>query len=316
MSSRHKKQRSQGGFAQRRQDSSNINGEKSLPTVSDARGTAVAAGWEQHLPQSESDGTIRKSVKALFDQIETHVENFYRNAAVSISPEIQAGLMKVDSTHLPDAVAGLLPQTKAPSMLIKHCLAQLIVSRITPDGDTSASFLPADFVVLPRAIGSTQTNANKPGEYPHRPDVTLCYLQEANETTAFAEALSRWRVLSSYLRPRPRDDRAYIGQRDAHITTAADKFCTAFAPWATSSNDLHARRQHLINLMKAAADTGIIIFAQPSNFVYRWKLPSDRDREGVIRIVVLPGFAKVTDEHARDLGSRVQELVAPTIGTL
>ena len=284
--------------------------------MSVARGTPVTGGWEQHLPQSESDGTIRTSIKSLFDQIETHVENFYRNAAVSISPEIQAALMKVDSTHLPDAVVGLLPQTKAPTMLIKHCLAQLIVSRITSDGDTSASFLPADFVVLPRAIGSSRTNADKPGKYPRRLDTTVYYLQETKEPTAFAQALSRWRVLSSYLRPRPRDDQAYLRQRDAHITAAADSFCTAFAPWAASSNDSHPRRQHLINLMKAAADTGIVIFAQPSNFAYRWTLPSGRDREGVIRIVVLPGFAKVTDEHARDLGSRAQELVAPTVGVL
>lgn len=93
-------------------------------------------------------------------------------------------------------------------------------------------------------------------------------------------------------------------------------FCTAFAPWAMSPNDLDARRQHLINLMKAAADTGIMIFAQPSSFVYRWSVPNERDRRGLIRIVVLPGFAKVTDEHARDLGGRTQELMAPVIGTL
>lgn len=68
--------------------------------------------------------------------------------------------------------------------------------------------------------------------------------------------------------------------------------------------------------MKAAADTGIMIFAQPSSFVYRWTVPSERDHRGLRRIVVLPGFAKVADEHARDLGERAQELVAPVIGSL
>jgi hypothetical protein len=107
---------------------------------------------------------MRTSVKALFDQIELHVENFYRNAAVSISPEMQTELMKVDSNHLPDSVVGLLSQTRTPAMLIKHCLAHLIVSRITADNDAPASFLPADFVALPRAMGGTRANQDKPGK--------------------------------------------------------------------------------------------------------------------------------------------------------
>jgi hypothetical protein len=163
MSSRRKKQRPRGGFTEHRQNTGNVNLEKSLPTAPVLGGIA-AAGWEQHLPQSESDGTIRSSVKALFDQIELHVENFYRNTAVSISPEMQRELMKVDSSYLPDSVVGLLSQTRTPTMLIKHCLAHLIISRITADSDAPASFLPVDFVALPRAMGGTRANKDKPGK--------------------------------------------------------------------------------------------------------------------------------------------------------
>ena len=88
------------------------------------------------------------------------------NAVVSISPEMQRELVKVDSSYLPDSVIGLLPQTRTPTMLIKHCLAHLIVSRITADSDAPASFLPADFVALPRAMGGTRANKDKPGK-PH-----------------------------------------------------------------------------------------------------------------------------------------------------
>ena len=163
MSSRHKKRKSRGGFAEHRPNSRNITQEKFLPTAP-LLGEGVTGGWEQHLPQSESDGTMRSSVKALFDQIELHVENFYRNAAVSISPEMQRELMKVDSSYLPDSAVGLLSQTRTPTMLIKHCLAHLIISRITADSDAPTSFLPADFVALPRAMSSTRTNKDKPGE--------------------------------------------------------------------------------------------------------------------------------------------------------
>jgi hypothetical protein len=163
MSTRYKKRRSRAGFAQRREGSSNNYYEKP-PPAGPSLGGAAGAGWEQHLPQSESDNTIRTSVKALFDQIELHVENFYRNATVSMNPEMQAEIMKIDSNYLPDSVVGLLPQTKTPTMLIKHCLAQLIVSRITPDSETSASFLPADFVALPRAMSGARANSDKPGK--------------------------------------------------------------------------------------------------------------------------------------------------------
>ena len=83
-------------------------------------------------------------------------------------------------------------------------------------------------------------------------------------------------------------------------------------------NASDARRQHLIDLMKAAAETGIVIFAQPSTFAYRWTVPSEREhhRKGLVRIVVLPGFAKVADEHARELSARAQELAAPVMGSL
>jgi hypothetical protein len=81
-------------------------------------------------------------------------------------------------------------------------------------------------------------------------------------------------------------------------------------------NDRESRRRNLIEIMKSASDTGIMIFSQPSGFSYRWAVPSERDRNGLIRIVVVPGFAKVSDEHARNLQGRGQELVAPVIGTL
>jgi hypothetical protein len=104
--------------------------------------------------------------------------------------------------------------------------------------------------------------------------------------------------------------------RDANIAAAADLFCSAFAPWAINPNDLEARRQHLINIMKSAADTGILIFSQPSRFAFRWTVPSERDRKGLNRIVVLPGLVKVSDERAKDLPGQGQELVAPVVGTL
>ena len=46
-------------------------------------------------------------------------------------------------------------------------------------------------------------------------------------------------------------------------------------PWATRPNDLEVR-QHLVNIMKAAAEIGIMIFAQRSSFEYHWAVPNER----------------------------------------
>ena len=159
----NKRHRSRRDFAETRNRHGRGNLERGLPTTSILAGT-TAPGWEQHLPQSESDGTMHKRVMALFVQIEIYAENFYRNAAVPISPELQTVLMKVHSSYLPGPVVSLLSLTKKPTLLIKHCLAYLIVSRITADSDAPASFLPADFVALPRAMGGTRANQDKPGK--------------------------------------------------------------------------------------------------------------------------------------------------------
>jgi hypothetical protein len=138
---------------------------------------------------------------------------------------------------------------------------------------------------------------------------------QANLSTAFAQALSCWRGLTSYLRPRAQDDRVYIAQRDKNIASAADMFRAAFAPWATRPNDLEVY-QDLVGLMKEAAEAGILIFAQYSSFEYRWAVPNERDNKGLTRIVVLPAFIKVKDEQARALGGRARELVPPVVETL
>ena len=162
MSSRQKKHRSSGGGFASQRHSSRSHTEKALPAVSVAA-AGVTGNWERHIDQPESDGTITRSVKGLFDHIEVHVENFYRDAQVNITPELQAALMRVDSRYLPDSVAGLLPQTQRPTMLIKHCITQSIVEHISPESEIRDSFLPTDFVALPQALNARRTTAEKPG---------------------------------------------------------------------------------------------------------------------------------------------------------
>jgi hypothetical protein len=68
--------------------------------------------------------------------------------------------------------------------------------------------------------------------------------------------------------------------------------------------------------MKLAANTGILIFSQPRRFAFRWPIISERDRNGLIQIVVLPGFVKMSDERAEGSPGQGQEMVPPVVRTL
>ncbi len=54
----------------------------------------------------------------------------------------------------------------------------------------------------------------------------------------------------------------------------------------------------MIELMISAADLGIWLFSQPSNFQFQWRAPEKLGRN---TIVVAPALEKVADERARIL---------------
>lgn len=123
----------------------------------------AAPTWEKHLPQSADDKTIRSTVKTLFDQVELHVENFYRDAAVPMSENLQAELLRVDSPHLPEPIVALLPRARSQIALIKHCLLSYIVASISTDDNSVQSLLPADYATLPHLARAS--GQKKPGKY-------------------------------------------------------------------------------------------------------------------------------------------------------
>jgi hypothetical protein len=133
-----------------------------LPLRGDDRAVYIAGskGWESHLPQSESDGTIRNMANRTLDQIEMYVENFYKDTInVNLSPEVQSKITELDSRHLPGPIRSLLPQSSRPTVLIKHSIANLVVSSIAAGEATNGSFLPKDF----SSLQLSSTTQRKPG---------------------------------------------------------------------------------------------------------------------------------------------------------
>ncbi|EXJ73470.1 uncharacterized protein A1O5_03231 [Cladophialophora psammophila CBS 110553] len=250
---------------------------------------AETRAWERHLPQSESDQAVRSMASRTLDQIEMHVENFYQDATnVSISRAAESEMRNLDSSHLPDSVSNLIRTSRRPTCLIKHCIANLILSRIDFEKGSGDSFLPGSMIAL-------------------EPSST------APEKQGFAQAFAHWRVISAYIRREPERDEAYRVERDRRITAAATKLCIAFEPWARSAEN--ARFQSIVGIMQRASDLGIMLFSQPASFQWQWEAGNrggaTKNRPG--QVAVLPGLYKMTDEEVHQLASPIH-LIEPRLG--
>lgn len=134
------------------------------PFVTEASG--LSRTYESYLPQSADDRTIQQKTKATLDQIELHVENFYRNSASSAPRLDNAELAVFDSPYLPASLTSLLPRSKNRINLMKHALAHSVTSSISPSASPAPSLLPTEYGLLPSTVTSARSNVStKAGEY-------------------------------------------------------------------------------------------------------------------------------------------------------
>ena len=117
-----------------------------------------------YLPQSADDATIRKDVKTMLEQVEVHVENFYQNVSGSIPQKTDVDIALFDSPNLPNPLSSLLAQAKSATPTIKHALAYFTTCAITSSGQLDSSFLPREYLVLPRKVVAAKSDgSSKPG---------------------------------------------------------------------------------------------------------------------------------------------------------
>jgi hypothetical protein len=103
------------------------------------------------------------------------------------------------------------------------------------------------------------------------------------------------------MRPAPYEDQGLLARRDSTIKTMATTFCSAFELWSSREKRSNAKYTNLVEIMRGAADGGLLLFSQRATYACDWELKDSSVKNGV---VVLPGFAKITDDEARPL-SRV-----------
>ena len=87
------------------------------------------------------------------------------------------------------------------------------------------------------------------------------------------------------------------------INSAAAAFSGAFTPWAKPTYSESARRNNVAEIFKAGAETGVLVFAQPSSYQFQWAGPQGAQSAGG-ELVVVPAFVKVADENAEPLSGK------------
>lgn len=126
--------------------------------------------YENYLPQSADDRTVQQKVKATLDQIELHLENFYRNSPSSAPRPDNAELALFDSPYLPASLVSLLPRSKNRINIMKHALAQSVTSSISPSASPARSLLPSEYALLPNTVTKARSSVSaKAGEYRSTP---------------------------------------------------------------------------------------------------------------------------------------------------
>jgi hypothetical protein len=152
---RRRRQRNEGyggRYEYEAQNRTPLNGEAISAEKPVSSSNIVGLGWQAYLPQSADDRTIHNAVKTLFDQVDLHVDNYYSRSNVDINDHVKTDLSIMTSDKLPAAIDQMMADPRSVLLTIKHCIASLLVQKITPNDSASRSLLPARLASAPHRL--------------------------------------------------------------------------------------------------------------------------------------------------------------------
>jgi hypothetical protein len=106
-------------------------------------------GWQKHLPQEKDDGTIARTVKTVFDQVQVHMEGFYKPKSEKLTEEAMAAIKRIS----PPDLARKLGRAPDSVSLLEAVLVRWIVQRMSLRSVAAESFLPAEYTKIPEQNG-------------------------------------------------------------------------------------------------------------------------------------------------------------------
>ncbi|KAK1066437.1 hypothetical protein LTR74_007159 [Friedmanniomyces endolithicus] len=276
---------------------------KPLPTVvakekgaREVEGAAVATTWRKHLPQEKDDHAIIREFKSMFVQIQLHVEGFYGPEVGKVSKRTVEPIERLAPGHLP----GLLLHTKDAVPILEAILTRWIVQRISLRSGAKDSLLPIEFAGIPE---QNKWHMESDGQ-----ENGLA----AESRNGFSQAFAEWRVLTGFLLPNPAPIHDGPVGVEAKIARAASALTQAFAPWELPGKSNGDRTGSLHVILQLASKAGILLFTQPSTFMFEW---SSRAGAQGNSLVVTPALLRRLDASGKPLRS-AQVLIEPRVSSI
>ncbi|KAK0271825.1 hypothetical protein LTR35_013301 [Friedmanniomyces endolithicus] len=259
-------------------------------------GAAVAPAWRKHLPQEKDDHAIIREFKSMFVQIQLHVEGFYGPEVGKVSKRTVEPIERLAPGHLP----GLLLHTKDAVPILEAILARWIVQRISLRSDAKESLLPIEFASIPEQNKwHMEADGRENG-------------LAAESRNGFSQAFAEWRVLTGFLLPNPAPIHDGTVGVEANIARAASALTKAFAPWELPGKSNGDRTGSLRVILQLASKAGILLFTQPSTFMFEW---SSRAGAQGNSLIVTPALLRRLDASGKPLRS-AQVLIEPRVSSI
>lgn len=155
-------------------DSPNRGEVVALTEKPSSKSAGAVTGWQAFLPQSADDRTIQNGVKTFFNLIELHVDNFYRKAPVELDQRTLDALARIDSGKLPGRIDQLMQDQRLVLPVIKHCIADLLITRMSPLEYHDTSLLPSNISTIPGKLQASSLSSNERSGTFYSPLWSLC----------------------------------------------------------------------------------------------------------------------------------------------
>lgn len=111
-----------------------------------------SVGSFEFLPQQADDMEVQRRLSTILDQVDQHVENFYSKSIVPLNSQLEADLMRFETSQLSKPLAACFAHASDPTVLIKHCLTFHIFNLTVAPGTGTQPLLPPDIAGMVAAV--------------------------------------------------------------------------------------------------------------------------------------------------------------------
>ncbi|KAF2005196.1 hypothetical protein P154DRAFT_354326 [Amniculicola lignicola CBS 123094] len=215
------------------------------------------------IPPPADEQAIRERFTHLFNQIQAHTDNYYRDVHANTTSSMEDSLAKFGSDSFPMVEA--LQNSSRPTNAIKRALSQFVMNLTTPHIDDGSNLFPTE------VIGIT-TKSDFVGE---SDSIPACLLY-------------RRLAVHLYSTQHSSSDTSPSSVVQSQIREAAEQFSVSFFAWANPTGDDQEKDEDLEQIIGEALDLQIWLYGE--GFLYRWSWSREQLVGGM---VVAPGLLKV-----------------------